>query len=427
MKNPDRNGFSTPLANILLSLVTLLALILLGEIVARVMKLDAGGQDRYLNPADRFFFTIPINERDPNLFWRLRPNARFGKLSTNARGFRGKDFDRVKPDNTVRIVVLGDSCTLGVGVGNEETYAAVLEDRLNRIPGSKTRYEVINAGVAGYTSLQGLRYLKSRIIRYRPDVIVAQFGFNDYLFTGGSADKDIPPAGRLSIKADELLGKSHFIRFLKNRIVRIGSGGTRYPPNVRVAPEDFGENLKGIASAAVKSGAKVVLMNLPVRPEIPLVVNPIPIPVEKNGVKLVEWMRPSLIGGKNYFTESDYDGPASDLENAVGKYPQWALAHYFLARKYELSGEREKALREYGLAKETDADRKSISAYNSVIARVAGETGVPLVDLVAAFGSAGGKNLFLDERHPNPEAHALIAERIREVLLSGPILPERVR
>jgi len=69
-----------------------------------------------------------------------------------------------------RIIALGDSSTLGVGVRNNETYCALLESFLNQSKNSLRSYEVINGGVAGYSSLQGLRYFKSEITQYQPDL-----------------------------------------------------------------------------------------------------------------------------------------------------------------------------------------------------------------------------------------------------------------
>ncbi|RJQ53759.1 MAG: hypothetical protein C4526_05985 [Nitrospiraceae bacterium] len=315
-----------------------------------------------------------------------------------------------------RIIALGDSCTLGVGIEDNETYSAALERLLNGRSQSSGKYEVINAGVAGYTSLQGSRFFKTDIARYKPDVVTVQFGFNDYLYTAGPSDKDVPESSSTAIFIDGILRKSHLYRFIRNKLDMLTSKKPSYPPNRRVDLPDFRKNLKGLISAARGSGAKVILLNLPVRPDVPLVVNPVPLPGGGDG-KGVEWLRPAVIGGKNYFVESAFDGPASELDEAVGKYPQWSLAHYFLAKKYEAAGEKEKAREEFNKAKETDVDRKVIAGYSAAVKEVAGETNVPMIDLVGVFGSMQDKSLFLDERHTNAAAHAIIAEEIFKTLI----------
>lgn len=65
------------------------------------------------------------------------------EVKTNSRGFRAdKDYDASKPDNVIRILVLGDSITMGWGVNYKDTYPFILETLLNE--NSSKTYEVIN-------------------------------------------------------------------------------------------------------------------------------------------------------------------------------------------------------------------------------------------------------------------------------------------
>jgi lysophospholipase L1-like esterase len=409
--------------NLILTFASLLIFFLLAEVASRILNLDSRDiRDKYLTSQDRFFFTVPINRKDPYLFWRLKPNAQFGKISVNSKGFRGKEFSEKKETNTFRIITIGDSCTMGVGIADDETYASVLESILNKNNRFSRNYEVINAGVAGYSSLQGLRYLKAELIKYKPDVITIQLGFNDYLYTIGPTDKDIVESNHVAIYLDDALSKSSFYRFLKKRMESLSSPVTKFPPNRRVDILDFKKNIKEMISIANKSGATILILNLPVRTDIPLSVNAIPILREgKDGIA-IEWLRPALIGDKNYYVQTDFDGPTSVLEKAVEKYPQWSLAHYYLARKYESAGEKVKAEAEFKKAKETDIDRKVISEYNTAIREITEETKTPMVDLVSLFESRKGKDLFLDERHTSALAHAIIAEEIYNTLKTSHLI-----
>ena len=58
-------------------------------------------------------------------------------VSTNSMGQRDRDFDVAKPENTVRILMLGDSLTFGWGVKIEDTPSKMLEARLNKAAGGK--------------------------------------------------------------------------------------------------------------------------------------------------------------------------------------------------------------------------------------------------------------------------------------------------
>jgi acyl-CoA thioesterase-1 len=60
----------------------------------------------------------------------------------------------IAPSTGPRIVVLGDSLTAGLGIPRDQAYPAVLERKLQA---AKIPLEVINAGVSGDTTADGLR------------------------------------------------------------------------------------------------------------------------------------------------------------------------------------------------------------------------------------------------------------------------------
>lgn len=51
----------------------------------------------------------------------------------NSRGFRDYEYTIEKPQNTYRIIVLGDSFTFGLGVELNETYPKLLEESINNV------------------------------------------------------------------------------------------------------------------------------------------------------------------------------------------------------------------------------------------------------------------------------------------------------
>ena len=104
------------------------------------------------------------------------------KIKINSKGLRDYEYPYDKPEGVVRILVLGDSFTAGLEVGMEDTYPKVLERLLNDSEKNKNRrYEVINAGVPGYSTVQELQYLKEHGIKYEPDLVIVGFCMtNDY-------------------------------------------------------------------------------------------------------------------------------------------------------------------------------------------------------------------------------------------------------
>jgi len=76
-------------------------------------------------------------------------------------------------DNDGVILAFGDSLTYGVGAGNNVNYPKILSE-LSGI-------EVINSGVSGETTDQGLRRLPSELARYNPNLMLLIEGGNDIL------------------------------------------------------------------------------------------------------------------------------------------------------------------------------------------------------------------------------------------------------
>lgn len=99
-------------------------------------------------------------------------------VKINSHGFRDKERTYEKEKGTFRILVLGDSMTEGFQVPLEQTFPYILEERLNS-EGSK-RFEVINLGIAGFSTAQEYLTLKHYGFKYQPDfVILAFFVGND--------------------------------------------------------------------------------------------------------------------------------------------------------------------------------------------------------------------------------------------------------
>jgi len=402
--------------NLLLVALSIILSLFLAEIGTRVITPMFQKEGAVSPLPDKPTFNVPINKEDSQLFWRLKPLVHYKEIDVNSKGFRGKEFSTKKSSGVYRIIALGDSSTLGVGVPNSEAYCAILEGLLNQQKNSSRKYEVINAGVAGYSSLQGLRYLKSEITNYRPDLITIYFGLNDYLYAREENDRDRPQLAPWVIRIDHIMSYSQFYRLLKGMASRLISSERKYPPDRRVDLPDFKNNLVQMVAVAREAGAEVILLNVPLRPGIPLVVNPLPLQKDGKDGQRIEWLRPAYIGKTNYFIKTEFEGPTSELEEIVDKYPQWAMAHYLLAKRYEKIGEIGKARTEYQKARETDLDRDVVASYNKTIEEVASALKVPLVDLVGVFAAKESEDLFLDERHPSALGHKIIAEGIWSTL-----------
>lgn len=81
------------------------------------------------------------------------------------------------------VVMLGDSLTAGFGLPESAALPARVEARLNA---AGVRARVVNAGVSGDTTADGLNRYEWSVAAARPDLLVLALGANDYL-------NDLPP------------------------------------------------------------------------------------------------------------------------------------------------------------------------------------------------------------------------------------------
>jgi hypothetical protein len=88
----------------------------------------------------------------------------------NALGMRDREYDKTKPANTRRIVLLGSSHELGVGINEDEVFENLTEDRLNR-ERPETRWEILNMSVAGSSLLEKMLRLEQIGFGYQPDAV----------------------------------------------------------------------------------------------------------------------------------------------------------------------------------------------------------------------------------------------------------------
>ncbi|MBV9324661.1 MAG: hypothetical protein JO352_12830 [Chloroflexi bacterium] len=116
----------------------------------------------------------------PNTCVRLKTSEYDGVLKTNSLGMVGPELSASgsKPAGEFRIVVLGDSYTVGGQVAYEQTFPAALEKQLR--DAGYTNVRVVNAGVGGYTEYNESGLLREDLARLQPDLVVlAAFLGND--------------------------------------------------------------------------------------------------------------------------------------------------------------------------------------------------------------------------------------------------------
>ena len=254
----------------------------------------AGQQRAYLDvygparvEADRVAL---IQQFVPRVPASLRENPVW-KVSTNSLGFRDREFTVEKPDSTFRIVCLGDSWTFGANVDQEHAYPQRLGALLDqRFPGASI--EVLNLGVMGYSSRQGMELLRRRVLDLDPDIVMIGFAMNDAIVQGWR-DRDAVGQNGQSRR-----GSKRWLEHVESyKLVRYWSRRLSYEPFsigdylqrvaredgtpdaiwtgrmatesadydsleavTRVSPRDYEQNLSAMIDLAHSRGARVVLL-----------------------------------------------------------------------------------------------------------------------------------------------------------------------
>jgi lysophospholipase L1-like esterase len=107
------------------------------------------------------------------------PSSQSQPYRHNSLGFRSQEFSAKKIPGGYRIFCLGGSDTYGTNLTNDQTWPAQLEEALNSYQ-KERHFEVINAAVPGYTTMEGAINLITRILPLEPDMVILYQGYNDF-------------------------------------------------------------------------------------------------------------------------------------------------------------------------------------------------------------------------------------------------------
>lgn len=210
------------------------------------------------------------------------------EFSTNSHGFRGTaEYAVMKPRGVYRVLVLGDSTTLGHGVGDNDTFSFLLEQKLS----NTGRTEVINMGVSGFGTAEELIQLRNVGLQYAPDLVILGYFPNDpynnavsklFKILNGQLVQDqaaFVPALYIRDHLYNIPGwsflcqHSHVVNFLRNVASgffqrRLGGqeGMASTTPDQLTAEESelTAALINEVASETTRHGAKFILLNIPV-------------------------------------------------------------------------------------------------------------------------------------------------------------------
>ena len=222
-----------------------------------------------------------IFEGDPLLLWRLKPNLDhaiwdFTVVSTNAQHFRADYPIGTKPTGTLRVVCLGDSVTFGYRVPpvwpdkpkdydpEWQPFPMLLEKELRKANPSR-QIEVFPMAVPGYTTHQGLAWLRRDIDYLKPDMVIASFGWND------ASVSDVPDRQAIDtrwfpVTIRWLIDHSQVFARVTRRLRSRNAPAPRVvAPAPRVSEAEYIDNFNAIVNLARSHQASVLVIGAPYR------------------------------------------------------------------------------------------------------------------------------------------------------------------
>lgn len=282
-----------------------------------------------------------VNERDfdvkfvnkPDYEYRIDNRFRSGRVRINSLNLRcERELPARKLDGELRILCLGDSCTFGIGVDQDQTYPAQLENLLRKTQG-KSSYRVYNGGCSAYTSFNVLRFLETRGPKIKPDLVIIAVGYNDNSLKG-MADKDTdyrkgPLPGLRSI-----LFKSNLYWVLLN-LFGMARGDTETVRVHRVSPEDYAANLYECIKLCRELNAECILCPISVPPEYMEIAKEVG---KTEGIPVVDteaslWRAYSVLSAGNNDYHGVPKGPVFDIDtNEFAQFKDQLDEHSILIR-----------------------------------------------------------------------------------------------
>lgn len=202
---------------------------------------------------------------DPTLFWRLNPGARFGTQLVNELGYIGPPPPADVDERALSVLCLGDSCTaLGLS-----PYPERLNSALHHA-GLSDAY-VFNAGIPGYTSLQGYRLSQMLTSHYSFDVATIYYGWNDHWEAIRHPDiMIIPPSG--FVGSLQSLGRNlrfyqFFLSLLKGGKGKTAAGDFETKKVRRVSADEYRVNITNIIRLCRNNHIVPMLITAPMKEE----------------------------------------------------------------------------------------------------------------------------------------------------------------
>jgi len=347
-------------------------------------------------------------------------------------------FARDKPDNTFRILCLGESTTAGFPFQSQVPFPPQLREILAHAYPHK-RIEVLNAGISAISSYVVLDMLPELLGTTKPDLVVVYMGHNEFYGIYGSGSTLFPGEKRTLVALMLRLQHLHLAQMVKrvlnlfrshpgsqaadrtlmqsvvgNQDIALGS------PQYRHTMEAFRANLQAIVDLCKDKGVPILLSNL-----VSNYKDHPPFHSLSADASTDDFLR----AGDTLLANRHYADAEAKFQAAWRADSGSADAWFGIARARLAEGDSAGAFQWYAGAKDRDAMRfRATEEANGIIADVASRSHAGFVDMMRVFRNASpagiiGGTLMVDHLHPNPQGYFLMAEAFYRGVLSLGALP----
>jgi hypothetical protein len=177
---------------------------------ARVI-FDMGGDTADVHVAD-----VAVKRSDGTLVVGSAPEY-FVETAWNSRGCRGPEYTVPRGPGTYRILALGGSYTEGVGVHAEDTFTALMQDRLQRRASQARQpmlFEVLNCGVRGLSTREQRLHYEEGLRAYEPDLVLVVLSVDE---SRAFSDASGIGHGREPARWEHLLHSLRLVELIRQR------------------------------------------------------------------------------------------------------------------------------------------------------------------------------------------------------------------
>ena len=188
----------------------------------------------------------------PNSYAEIRQRDFAYIQRVNSLGLRGRETTIEKPAGTRRILMLGDSFTMGKGVEDDQTFSALIEVSLQASLAAcgGGSMEVLNGGVDSYAPILSYIQFERELARLAPDLVVLNLDHSDLVQEAAYRKQAVraedgtiiavPGASRSSLYGRFLSWTSRHLYFTRALLVYVNRAMDHREISVRRVVNEFG-------------------------------------------------------------------------------------------------------------------------------------------------------------------------------------------